>query len=196
MEVSNHLIGKMTNDPGDRHVLAAAVVAEVDVIVTSNVKDFPQESLDPWGIEVQHPDDFLCSLCEIHSDGALYELIQEQANDCKNPPQTELELLEKLERTHPIFVARLLAYNHASEIERIAKRALTTIGEVSPDGGRHYNGTFYSFSLAKERIQVTDKLDGSELLNAYKGEGLAALTVKDVLRFQEFDKKMEEVLAQ
>jgi predicted nucleic acid-binding protein len=38
-------------DPGDRHVLAAAIIARADVIVTYNVKDFPQEVLLPYEIE-------------------------------------------------------------------------------------------------------------------------------------------------
>ena len=48
-------------DPDDRHVLAAAITARCDVIVTSNLRDFPEASITPHGIEVQHPDDFLCS---------------------------------------------------------------------------------------------------------------------------------------
>jgi hypothetical protein len=30
-----------------------------DLIVTVNLKDFPAETLDRWGIEAQHPDAFL-----------------------------------------------------------------------------------------------------------------------------------------
>ena len=48
-------------DPDDRHVLAAAITARCDVIVTSNLRDFPQAAVTPHGIEVQHPDDFLSS---------------------------------------------------------------------------------------------------------------------------------------
>lgn len=40
-------------DPNDRHVLAA-VRAGADVIVTFNLKDFPEESLKPYGVEVPH----------------------------------------------------------------------------------------------------------------------------------------------
>ncbi len=46
-------------DPYDRHVLAAAIVGRVDVIVSYNIRDFPEKELSPYGIEVQHPDEFL-----------------------------------------------------------------------------------------------------------------------------------------
>lgn len=46
-------------DPDDRHVLAAAIVGRCDVIVTQNPQDFPEDVLKPYGIETQHPDDFL-----------------------------------------------------------------------------------------------------------------------------------------
>lgn len=46
-------------DPRDRHVLAATIKGQADVIVTQNLKDFPQEQLDLCQIEVQHPGRFL-----------------------------------------------------------------------------------------------------------------------------------------
>ena len=49
-------------DPGDRHVLAAAIRAEADIIVTANLKDFPASSLAPHGLEAEHPDAFLARL--------------------------------------------------------------------------------------------------------------------------------------
>jgi len=42
-------------DPDDRHVLAAAIVGRCDVIVTQNLKDFPEAALAPFEIEAQHP---------------------------------------------------------------------------------------------------------------------------------------------
>lgn len=53
------LINSMTNDEKDRHVLAAAVIAEVDVLVTHNVDDFPRDSVERHNIEIQTPDQFV-----------------------------------------------------------------------------------------------------------------------------------------
>lgn len=46
-------------DQDDRHVLAVAIKGWADLIVTSNLKDFPADVLGRWGIEAQHPDEFL-----------------------------------------------------------------------------------------------------------------------------------------
>jgi hypothetical protein len=51
-----HLIASLTlPDPGDRHVLAAAIVGRCDVIVTKNLKHFPNKTLGSFGIEAQQP---------------------------------------------------------------------------------------------------------------------------------------------
>ncbi len=55
-------------DLTDRHVLAAAIVGRCDVIVTQDLKDFPDEALAPYGIDVQHPDEFLCSHLNLARD--------------------------------------------------------------------------------------------------------------------------------
>jgi predicted nucleic acid-binding protein len=52
-------------DPDDRHVLAAAIRGRADVIVTVNVRDFPEEALEPVGIEAQHPDEFIAHLIDL-----------------------------------------------------------------------------------------------------------------------------------
>lgn len=49
----------MTCDPKDRHVLAAAVRGDAEVLVTFNTGDFPAESVEQYDITVVHPDDFL-----------------------------------------------------------------------------------------------------------------------------------------
>jgi hypothetical protein len=49
----------VTNHPKDRHVLAAAVRANAEVIVTFNLSDFPEPTLKPYDIAAIYPDDFL-----------------------------------------------------------------------------------------------------------------------------------------
>lgn len=46
-------------DPNDRHVLAAAIKGEAQIIVTANLKDFPTNALIPHSIRAEHPDMFI-----------------------------------------------------------------------------------------------------------------------------------------
>lgn len=46
-------------DPDDRHVLAAAIWGQCNVIVTHNLKHFPAKALEPRAMLVQAPDEFL-----------------------------------------------------------------------------------------------------------------------------------------
>lgn len=84
-------------DPDDRHVLAAAIRSGAAVIVTQNLKDFPQDKLDPYGIEAQHPDTFITRLFDLNP-GAVVGAAQEHRASLKNPPKTVDEYLDTLER--------------------------------------------------------------------------------------------------
>jgi hypothetical protein len=54
------LIGSVVlPDENDRHVVADAIHARCDAVVTFNLKDFPGEAVEAHNIEVIHPDDFL-----------------------------------------------------------------------------------------------------------------------------------------
>ncbi|HSS96733.1 MAG TPA: PIN domain-containing protein [Terriglobales bacterium] len=46
-------------DKNDRHILAAAIVAHADVIVTQNTKHFPAKCLDEYNVITMTADDFL-----------------------------------------------------------------------------------------------------------------------------------------
>lgn len=58
-------------DADDRHVLAAAIHAEAQVIITFNLRDFPADRLSVWGVEAQHPDDFLTTLYQDQPDALV-----------------------------------------------------------------------------------------------------------------------------
>jgi predicted nucleic acid-binding protein len=48
--------GLILPDPNDRHVLAAAIHAKCDAIVTLNLKDFPDDAVAVFDMEILHPD--------------------------------------------------------------------------------------------------------------------------------------------
>jgi predicted nucleic acid-binding protein len=87
------LIPAMTNDPGDRHVLAAAVHAAAHAIVSDNVKHFPPESLAPYGIELLTADDFLLQQFELDAGGVRAKL-DAQAQKIRSSTASLLRLLE------------------------------------------------------------------------------------------------------
>lgn len=75
-----HLIPQLDlPDPDDRHVLAAAIQAQADVIVTKNLRDFPATNLNQWGMRAQHPDDFLVELHHDHPE-AMRMIVAEMAH--------------------------------------------------------------------------------------------------------------------
>lgn len=84
-------------DPDDRHVLAAAILGRCDVIVTQNLKDFPQQVLNPYGIEAQHPDDFLSNYLNL-SPGIFCAAIRKVRARLKKPPYSVSDYLATLTR--------------------------------------------------------------------------------------------------
>jgi predicted nucleic acid-binding protein len=84
-------------DDNDRHVLAAAVRGGADVIVTFNVKDFPEDRLLPTGVSVEHPDEFLLDQLDL-LPGVVFQVLTEQAGDLRNPPSDLDGVLNRLER--------------------------------------------------------------------------------------------------
>jgi hypothetical protein len=90
------LIGQLTfPDPDDRHVLAAAIRSHAGVIVTYNTKDLPLSELRPYGIEAQHPDEFVTHLLDL-SPGTVYSAVRNQRQMLKNPPRSVRQFLDTL----------------------------------------------------------------------------------------------------
>lgn len=80
-------------DPDDRHVLAAAIRCQADVIVTQNLRDFPEEVLALYDIEAQHPDIFLQHLFDIRPP-AFCAVVRDQRASLSHPPYSVDELLD------------------------------------------------------------------------------------------------------
>jgi predicted nucleic acid-binding protein len=94
------LIDVMTNDPKDRHVLAAAVRSHSELIVTYNRRDFPDASVRPWEIDVQGPSTFLRGIYDLDR-GLFVHKVHEQTVAIGSPLS---RLLQSLAKNVPAFV--------------------------------------------------------------------------------------------
>ncbi len=91
------LTGALTlPDPDDRHVLAAAIQGRANVIVTYNLADFPSETLATYGLEAQHPDEFVAHLIDLDDQIVLTAVRKMRAN-LRTPPVSAEELIARLE---------------------------------------------------------------------------------------------------
>lgn len=94
-------------DPDDRHVLAAVIKCQADVIVTNNLKDFPEEVLNRYEIDAQSPDVFLNHLFDLNPT-VFCRSIRLQRERLRNPSFTAEELLESFYRQGlPLTVNKL-----------------------------------------------------------------------------------------
>ncbi len=84
-------------DPGDRHVLAAAICCNADFIVTFNLKDFPEQALAPKFIEAIHPDEFIRQLIDLNPVAVCAAAFR-QRTSLKNPLLTRSEYLDTLKK--------------------------------------------------------------------------------------------------
>lgn len=98
-------------DKDDRHVLAAAIRNNSDVIVTVNVKDFPQDIVSVYDIEVQTPDYFISNLIDLNEKAAL-KAFQNQVKYLRNPPQSGEQVLATLEKNGLTETCKKLSLLH------------------------------------------------------------------------------------
>lgn len=95
-------------DVDDRHVVAAAVHSGADLIVTFNLKHFPTETLRPYNVAAQHPDDFIVDLLDLNPAAAL-EAAANHRRSLRNPPKTVDDYLDTLMAqglTHSVSIMR------------------------------------------------------------------------------------------
>ena len=84
-------------DKDDRHVLAAAINAGADVIVTFNLKDFPDDVLAPYGIHTKSPDDFILDLESLHPT-VLFDAVMADRMHYQSPALTIDQYLDDLRK--------------------------------------------------------------------------------------------------
>jgi hypothetical protein len=85
-------------DPDDRHIVAAAIRARAQVIVTNNLKDFPAERLAQWDIEPKSADEFVLDQIDLNAK-VVWGCVQQIADTWRNPPGTAEDVLRSLERS-------------------------------------------------------------------------------------------------
>lgn len=102
------LIGALAlPDPNDRHVLAAAIQGRANVIVTYNLADFPSDTLATYGLEAQHPDEFIAHLIDLDDQVVLTAVRKMRAN-LRAPPVSAEDLIARLEAREFIETAAFL----------------------------------------------------------------------------------------
>ncbi len=85
-------------DTNDRHVLAAAIKTNADLIVTNNLKDFPEDYLDSFGLYAKSADDFLIDTIDLNQEIALLAFRKMVLNR-KSPDMDEYEVLDLLRKS-------------------------------------------------------------------------------------------------
>ena len=82
-------------DPDDRHVVAAAIRCNADLIVTENIRDFPEEKLKQYDIDVQRPDTFILNLIDLDLEACCIAH-KKQRKALDRPPKTREEMRDTL----------------------------------------------------------------------------------------------------
>lgn len=94
-------------DADDCHVLAAAIKAQAQIIVTHNIKDFPEDYLDSFGIEAQSPDTFFLNQSDLQQS-AFLAAVKKIRLSLKRPSKTPMEYLDALRRCELAKTAEFL----------------------------------------------------------------------------------------
>jgi len=94
-------------DEKDRHVLAAAIKTNANVIVTNNIKDFPEDYLSRFGLTAVTADDFLTDTIDLNNELAV-EAFRALVLNRANPNLDEYEVLDRLRENRLIDTANYL----------------------------------------------------------------------------------------
>ena len=84
-------------DPNDRHVLAVAIHAKAEYIVTFDLDHFPETTLLPYKIEAVSPEELVLQLIE-RVPLPVLEAVKKHRSSLTRPPKTVEEYLATLEK--------------------------------------------------------------------------------------------------
>lgn len=99
-------------DENDRHVLAAAITSSAQVIVTDNLRDFPNDYLAQFDILAISADDFISDAIELDPITAVGTL-RRMRHRFKNPKMDAHALLQKM-RERRLFLAVETLHDYAA----------------------------------------------------------------------------------
>jgi predicted nucleic acid-binding protein len=97
-------------DPDDRHVLAAAIKVNAQVIVTGNLRHFPKDKLVSWGVKAKSPDDFVRDQIWIDRQ-AVWACVQQIVDSRTRHPVAVEDVLGELARSGLLGSAAALRAN-------------------------------------------------------------------------------------
>lgn len=100
-------LGTALPDPGDAHVLAAAVRTQAQTIVTENIKDFPEDVLMPLNLEARTADEFIADTIAL-DEGRSIQAIKRMRQRLKRPEKTPDALLRDCEAYGLLATASVL----------------------------------------------------------------------------------------
>ena len=78
-------------------MLTAAIKTNANIIVTNNLKGFPKEYLETFGLKAKSADDFLTDSIDLNYDQAI-KAFREMVLNKKKPEPNEYEVLTQLRK--------------------------------------------------------------------------------------------------
>ena len=84
-------------DENDKHVLAAAIKINANLIVTNNLKHFPCDYLSSFGLSAKNADDFLTDIIDLNHETSI-KAFRDLVINKKNPPFDEYQVLDILRK--------------------------------------------------------------------------------------------------
>jgi predicted nucleic acid-binding protein len=111
-----HLVdGLVGTDPKDRHVLAAAIRAQSGALLTFNLKHFPADLFETYGIELQNPDDFLLDLADLN-ESHFVRVVSQVISNYARPALTVTDFASVMHKSQCPKIADFVG-NHEAAID-------------------------------------------------------------------------------